>query len=108
MKQQSIGEFEELALLKVAGLDNQACGVVNLENLEQKLEEKVNFSAIHVALKHMEIKGFLESRFSGLTSVRGGRSKKLYSITAFGKRTLDQQYEIRTELYQQIPKISFS
>jgi DNA-binding PadR family transcriptional regulator len=108
MKQQSIGEFEELVLLMVAGLHDEAYGVAILENLEQKLEKKINVSAIHVALKRMEVKGFVESRFGGITSDRGGRRKKFYRITAFGKRALDQQYAVRTELYNQIPKISFS
>ena len=76
--------------------------------LETKLDKKVNISAIHVALKRMEEKGFVKSRFGGITNDRGGRRKKFYVITAFGKQALDQQYSIRTDLYQQIPKISFS
>jgi len=108
MKLQSIGEFEELVLLMVAGLHDEAYGVAILQSLEEKLEKKVNISAVHVALKRMETKGFVESRFGGITGERGGRRKRFYSITAFGKRALDQQYAIRTELYEQIPKISFS
>jgi len=108
MKQNSLGEFEELVLLMVAALHDESYGVAILQSLEKKLEKKVNISAIHVALKRMETKGFVESRFGGITNDRGGRRKKFYSITAFGKRALDQQYAIRTELYEQIPKISFS
>jgi DNA-binding PadR family transcriptional regulator len=61
-----------------------------------------------VALKRLEDKGFVQSRFGGITQDRGGRRKKFYVITALGKRMLDQQYEIRTSIYNQIPKISFS
>ena len=56
----------------------------------------------------MEEKGFVKSRFGGITSDRGGRRKKFYVITAFGKQALDLQYDVRTELYKQIPKISFN
>ncbi len=108
MKAPSLGEFEELVLLMVAALHDEAYGVAILESLESKLDKKVNISAIHVALKRMEEKGFVKSRFGGITSDRGGRRKKFYVITAFGKQALDQQYSIRTDLYQQIPKISFS
>ena len=107
MKDQSLGEFEELVLLMVAAQHDEAYGVSILEGLEDKLEKSLNISAIHVVLKRMEDKGFVKSRFGGITSDRGGRRKKFYVITALGKRMLDQQYALRTSIYQQIPKISF-
>ena len=107
MKSASLGEFEELVLLTVAAQHNEAYGVSILESLEEKLEKKLNISAIHVALKRMSEKGFVESRYGGITNDRGGRRKKFYIITALGKRMLDQQYALRTSIYQQIPKISF-
>ena len=107
MIEHSLGEFEELVLLMVAAFHDKAYGVLILENLEEKLGKKVNISAIHVALKRMENKGFVKSRYGGITNERGGRRKKFYTITAFGKRVLDDQYALRTSIYQQIPKISF-
>jgi DNA-binding PadR family transcriptional regulator len=107
MKYPSIGEFEELVLLVVAALHDVAYGVSIQENLAGKLKKHINISAIHVALKRMEEKGFVESRFGGITEERGGRRKKYYVITAFGKQILDHQYELRNALYHQIPKISF-
>jgi PadR family transcriptional regulator PadR len=107
MTQQSLGEFEELVLLMVAALHDEAYGVIILEGLEKKLKKKVNVSAVHVALKRMEDKGFVKSRFGGITEDRGGRRKKFYVITALGKKLLDAQYELRNSIYQQIPKISF-
>ena len=108
MKHHSLGEFEELVLLMVAALHDEAYGVSIHENLEEKLSKTVNISAIHVALKRLEEKGFVKSRFGGITEDRGGRRKKFYVITALGKRVLDSQYELRTSIYNQIPKISFS
>ena len=107
MAPQSLGEFEELVLLMVGALHDEAYGVSILENLEEELDKKVNVSAVHVALKRMEDKGFVKSRFGGITADRGGRRKKFYVITAIGKRILDSQYALRTNLYKQIPKISF-
>ena len=108
MREQSVGEFEELVLLMVAALHDEAYGVTILENLEQKVGKKVNISAIHVALKRLENKGFAVSRFGGITTDRGGRRKKFYVITAAGKKVLDAQYSVRTSIYQQIPNISFN
>ncbi len=107
MKDISIGEFEELVLLMVAALHDEAYGVLILQNLEKKLNKKVNISAIHVALKRLETKGLVNSHFGGITQDRGGRRKKFYVITAAGKKVLDNQYAIRTSLYAQIPNISF-
>ena len=76
-------------------------------SLEEELDKKVNVSAVHVALKRMEDKGFVKSRYGGITADRGGRRKKFYVITAIGKRMLDIQFALRTNLYKQIPKISF-
>ena len=108
MAQQTLGEFEELVLLMVAALHDKAYGVSILENLEVRQQKKLNISAIHVALKRLEDKGFVRSRFGGITEDRGGRRKKFYSITALGMKMLERQYELRTSLYHEIPKISFS
>lgn len=107
MNNYALGEFEELVLLVVAGLHDEAYGVSIHGQLEEKLSKRVNISAIHVALKRMEEKGFVRSRFGGRTEERGGRSKKYYAITAPGKKVLDAQFELRVGLYKQIPKISF-
>ncbi|MBR9998972.1 MAG: PadR family transcriptional regulator [Cyclobacteriaceae bacterium] len=107
MKEISLGEFGELVLLTVAALHDEAYGVSILENMEEKQGKKVNISAIHVTLKRLEDKGLVKSRFGGITSERGGRRKKFYMITAYGKKALDYQYALRTGLYHQIPKISF-
>jgi len=107
MSEHSLGEFEELILLLVAAHNHEAYGVLILENLEEKLNKKVNISAVHVALKRIQNKGFVESHFGGITGERGGRRKKYYAITALGKKVLDRQYELRTSIYKQIPNISF-
>jgi DNA-binding PadR family transcriptional regulator len=107
MTQHTLGEFEELVLLMVAANHDEAYGVIILEGLEEKLNKKVNISAVHVALKRLTDKGFVKSRYGGITTDRGGRRKKYYSITALGKKMLDNQYSLRTSIYKQIPKISF-
>lgn len=108
MKQQSLGGFEELVLLAVAAQHDEAYGVSIKEELEKSLKKKMNISAIHVALKRMEDKNFVSSRFGGITKDRGGRRKKYYVITSLGKEKLDEQYKIRNSIYLKIPNISFS
>lgn len=107
MAQHSLGEFEELVLLMVAALHDEAYGVSILSGLEKELDKSMNISAVHVALKRMEDKGYVRSRFGGITEDRGGRRKKYYVITALGKRVLDEQFSLRNGIYNRIPKISF-
>ncbi len=103
-----LGEFEELVLLTVAAQHDEAYGVSIHEFLTAETKKKINISAIHVALKRLEKKGFVTSRFGGITEERGGRRKKFYVITAFGKKAIDAHHDLRTSIYQKIPQISFS
>ncbi len=107
MTQSSLGEFKELVLLMVAALHGEAYGVAILQSLEKELKKELNISAVHVALRRMESKGFVKSHFGGITEDRGGRRKRYYVITAIGKRMLDNQRELRNNIYKRIPKISF-
>ncbi|MES1220510.1 MAG: PadR family transcriptional regulator [Bacteroidota bacterium] len=106
MKNYNLGEFEELILLVVAASDGEAYGVTIQENLVEKSKKNVNISAVHVSLKRLEDKGFVKSREGGITEERGGRRKKFYTITGLGRKVLDAQYQLRTSLYKQIPKLS--
>ncbi|GAB4240197.1 MAG: hypothetical protein Tsb0034_16540 [Ekhidna sp.] len=103
-----LGEFEELVLLTVAAQHDQAYGVSIHEFLTEETNKKINISAIHVALKRLEKKGFVESRFGGITEERGGRRKKFYIVTALGKKVLDASHDLRTSIYQKIPQLNFA
>ncbi|WP_420316765.1 PadR family transcriptional regulator [Ekhidna sp.] len=102
-----LGEFEELVLLTVAAQHNEAYGVSIHEFLTEETKKKINISAIHVALKRLEKKGFVDSRFGGITEERGGRRKKFYIVTALGKKVLDASHDLRTSIYQKIPQLQF-
>lgn len=103
-----LGEFEELVLLSVAAQHDTAYGVSILEFLTEETKKKINISAIHVALKRLQKKGFVNSREGGITAERGGRRKKYYVVTAYGKQVLDAQNDLRSRIYNKIPQISFS
>ncbi|MEQ6167934.1 MULTISPECIES: PadR family transcriptional regulator [unclassified Ekhidna] len=103
-----LGEFEELVLLTVAAQHDQAYGVSIHEFLTEETKKKINISAIHVALKRLEKKGFVDSRFGGITEERGGRRKKFYIVTALGKKVLDASHDLRTSIYQRIPELQFA
>ncbi|ADB38227.1 PadR family transcriptional regulator [Spirosoma linguale] len=103
-----LGEFEELVLLTVAILNGAAYGLNIAEELKQRTDRTINLSGVHVALYRLEEKGFVQSELGGATPARGGRSKRLFSITAYGKRTLDELRQVRNNLWNEIPNLSFS
>ena len=55
-----------------------------------------------------EEKGLLESRLGESTSSRGGKRKRLFYITPYGKKVLDEAQTLRDQLRVQIPEIAFS
>lgn len=105
MKRTYLGEFEELVLLTVAMRYDNAYGLGITDEIEQKTGRKITLSSVHKTLKRLEEKGFISSRMGGATEHRGGRQKRLFTITAYGKKALQQTYELRSSMYHSIPKI---
>ncbi len=107
MKGTFIGELEELILLTAAALGNDAYGVAIVAEIKETTGREVNIGAIHTVLRRLEDKGFMKSRLGGATSERGGRRKRIYTLTHAGQATLDHAYEIRSTLYKRIrPSLS--
>ncbi len=92
----------------MGALHDEAYGVAIMDELEKRLKRKIHITAVHVAFKRLEEKGIVKSRFGGVTSDRGGRRKKFYVMTTYGKKVLDAQYDLRTGLYSLLPRTSFS
>lgn len=99
----NIGEFEELVLLIIGILSDRAYGVSIRDAILKETQRSVNISAVHEVLKRLEKKGFVQSEIGGATEERGGRRKKLFSITAEGRKVLEHTTALRNSLYQRIP-----
>ena len=106
MKKTKLGEFEELVLLTVAALQEDAYGVEIKRELEERLKEKLSVGSIQSALKRMEEKGFLTSKFGEATQKRGGKRKRIYTATSYAHRILAEMKEIRAGLWSSIPKLA--
>lgn len=107
MKGNNLGEFEELILLTVASLDQEAYAVSVKDELERRAARKTNISAIHSSLYRLEDKGFLTSEFGGATNKRGGKSKRYFQVTNAGFEVLRQAKELREEFWKTIPRLAF-
>lgn len=105
MKGTYLGEFEELVLLTVGILFDNAYGLAIVDELEKQTGRPVMISAVHKALVRLEEKSFLKSRMGGATETRGGREKRLYTLTDSGSNALNQSRDIRNAMWKQVPKI---
>lgn len=106
MKKFQLGEFEEIVLLTVGVLFDEAYGVAIKDEIETRLGRKVSVGALQSALRRMEKKGFLESREGDPGNQRGGKPKRFFKITAFGKKALVHSKDVRLSLWESIPSIA--
>ncbi|KYG73372.1 MULTISPECIES: PadR family transcriptional regulator [Roseivirga] len=107
MGKSSLGEFEEVVLLTVAVLYENAYGISIKEDIEKRLARKVSVGAMRTALSRLEKKGFLRSEFGDATPERGGKRKRFYKVTPHGKKALEQVMETRKKLWEAIPSVAF-
>jgi len=107
MKGTSLGEFEELVLLSVGILFDDAYGLAIVDELQKKTGRNIMISSVHKALVRLEDKGYLKSRMGGATSVRGGRDKRLYRLTPAGKAVLNEMRDLRNQMWNEVPKMAW-
>ncbi|WP_031529272.1 PadR family transcriptional regulator [Dyadobacter crusticola] len=107
MKRVFLGEFEEVVLLTVAVLGENAYAVTVTQELERKTGRLVGFSSVHTTLQRMEQKGYLTSVMGGATAERGGRRKRFFVVTALGQKVLLEVKQVRDDLWNALPQSGF-
>lgn len=103
MKRVYLGEFEELVLLIVAMLENEAYGVRITHEIIEQTNRSVRLNQVHASLHRLEDKGMIVSKMGDPTSERGGRRKRIFSITTYGQNTLTEMKEVRAHLWNLLP-----
>jgi DNA-binding PadR family transcriptional regulator len=105
MKGTNLGEFEELVLLTIASLVNDAYSVAICDELEKHADRAVKLGVVHAVLNRLEEKGLVKSALGEATSARGGKRKRYYTVTNGGKAALIRAKEVRDELWKRIPNL---
>jgi PadR family transcriptional regulator, regulatory protein PadR len=103
MKETGLGEFEEVILLLVGILGEEAYAFKIADEFTAQTGRDVSIGAVHSTLNRLEGKGFLTSQMGNATAERGGRRKRIYVITAYGRRTLKASRDFRVSLWEQFP-----
>ena len=107
MSRDFLGEFEELVLTMVAILKEEAYGNALVTEIRQRVGRDCNLSAVHVTLYRLEDKGLIKSAMGGATNARGGRRKRIFTVTNAGLAMLRDMKESRMELWKLIPQLKF-
>lgn len=103
MKETKLGDFEETILLLVGILGEEAYSFKIAEEFESQTGRAVSIGAVHSTLNRLEEKAFLKSEMGNATSERGGRRKRIYVITAYGKKVLRESRDFKISLWDQFP-----
>lgn len=102
MKGSHLGEFQELALLTILLLGDDAYGVSIKREINKNSKRSISRGALHTALTRLEEKGYLKSHQGEANEERGGRPKRYYEVSNKGKSALHELREMRDNLWGQI------
>lgn len=108
MAKEYLGEFEELVLTLVAALQDDAYGAAISDEIELRLKRDVTLSAVHVTLYRLEDKGYVKSKVGGATKERGGRRKRIFTVTSAGMAMLKAIKETRLDLWSMVPQLKIA
>ena len=90
--QAPLGEFEQLVLLAVMRLGENAYAVPVRQEIEERTSRRVARGALYVTLDRLEEKGYLKSWLADPTAERGGRAKRFYEVKPAGVKALEYSW----------------
>jgi len=100
-------KFEEQILLSVWNLQENAYGIAIYNHIRTITRKTTAIGGIYFPLERMVKKGFLSARQGEHTPVRGGQSKRYYSLTERGYKELLDSKKTQEAFWQNLPKLSY-
>lgn len=88
----SLGDLEQVALLALARIRDEAYGAALAQEIEERTGRSVSPGALYTVMDRLQDKGFVESWIGDSTPDRGGRRRKIYQLTPEGARELRHWY----------------
>ena len=88
-----LGEFEYMLLSAAARLGEGAYGLAVRQEIEATTGRRCSLGALYTTLDRLEKKGFLKTWMGEATPQRGGRSKRMLSVTAKGMQAAAAFYK---------------
>jgi DNA-binding PadR family transcriptional regulator len=97
---QGLGEFEQLVLLAIAHLEDEAYGVPIVEEIERRTGRTVARAAVYVTLRRLEEKGLVSSWMGEPTAERGGKARRYAKLTGTGATALREARRAAERMWQ--------
>ena len=97
---------EELLLLAVWRLQQDAYGLTIGRRVSDLLGKKVSVGAVYIPLERLARKGLLATWESEPTARRGGRRKRFYKLTSSGLAALNTVRKIHDEAWSGLPGLA--
>ena len=95
-----LGEFEQIVLLAVLRLGDNAYGVPIRREIEKRTGRSLTVGALYRTFDRLEEKGYIRSWFSDPIPERGGRSKRYFKVEALGLRVLRESREALAAMWE--------
>jgi PadR family transcriptional regulator, regulatory protein PadR len=93
-----LGEFEQIVLMAVLRLGEEAYGATIRRDIEARTERRLSISGVYTTLERLEQKGYVRSWIGEPTAERGGRRRKHVTLLPPGKHALRSAYTAYTEM----------
>ena len=87
---ETLGEFEQLVMLALVRVGDEAYGVPVHEEIASRARRSVGLAAVYKTLERLEAKGYVSTRIGEPTAERGGRRRKYFRIEARGRQALKE------------------
>ena len=95
-----LGEFEQIVLLAILRLADNAYGVPVRQEIEKRTGRSLTVGALYRTLDRLEEKSYVTSWFSDPVPERGGRSKRYFRVEPLGLRALRQSRQALAAMWE--------
>jgi PadR family transcriptional regulator, regulatory protein PadR len=98
-----LGEFEQLVLIALIRLNDEAYGMAVRREIEARAGRDVSIGAVYATLDRLESKGLVKAKIGESSDERGGRAKKCFTITGTGARALEKSQQALRHMLEGLP-----
>jgi len=95
-----LGEFEQLLLLAILRLGDEAFGADIARELEQRAGRMVTRGHLYTSFDRLEEKGLLRWKLAEGTAIRDGLPRRLYAVTPTGLAALRSSREVLKRMWR--------
>ena len=100
-----LGSFEQLVILAVVRLGDDAYGMTVRRELEERTKRAVSLGAVYATLDRLEAKGYIKSSKRKAGAERQGRAKRMFRVKPSGLTALRRTFECLERMRAGIPEL---